>query len=169
TTAQKAQAGDVVSQIIYALRAMGVAPIPRNYQLFYEAYIGSNGVLTQDLAALGSRATQEELDILAERHLGQGNADVIERVHGKLVGELDDLLRLLRLEQRSMESYTRLLSETAGRINSKASSSSDLIHNAIAILASATSDTMAHGEKTADSVAIHSSEMDEVRKELDEY
>lgn len=169
TTAQKAQANDVVGQIVYALRSMGAAPIPRNYQLFYEAYIGTNGALTQQLAALGSRATQEELDALAEAHLGTGHVEVMERAHGKLLGELDNLLRLLRQEQRSMESYTKLLGETAGRINSKANFSNDLILNAISLLASATSDTMAHGERTADGVAEHSNEMDQVRRELDEY
>ncbi|WP_408004549.1 GGDEF domain-containing protein [Pseudorhizobium endolithicum] len=169
TTAQKAQANDVVGQIIYALRTMGVAPIPRNYQLFYEAYIGSNTALTQDLAALGSRATQEELDALSAQYIGTGHAEVIERAHGKLLVELEGLLRLLRQEQRSMESYTKLLGETATRINSKANFSNDIIGNAIALLTTATTDTIAHGERTVDTVAEHSLEMDEVRKELDEY
>ncbi|CAD7035378.1 GGDEF domain-containing protein [Pseudorhizobium halotolerans] len=169
TTAQKAQANDVVGQIIYALRAMGVAPIPRNYQLFYEAYIGSNTSLTQQLAALGSSATQEELDAISSQYLGTGQVEVIERAHGKLLVELENLLRLLRREQQSMESYTKLLGETATRINSKANFSNDIIRNAIALLTSATTDTMAHGERTADTVAEHSVEMDQVRKELDEY
>jgi diguanylate cyclase len=169
TTAQKAQANDVVGQIIYALRAMGVAPIPRNYQLFYEAYIGSNTSLTQQLAALGSSATQEELDAISSQYLGTGQVEVIERAHGKLLVELENLLRLLRREQQSMESYTKLLGETATRINSKANFSNDIIRNAIALLTSATTDTMAHGERTADTVAEHSIEMDQVRKELDEY
>ena len=169
TTAQKAPANDVVGQIIYALRAMGVAPLPRNYQLFYEAYIGSNTALTQQLAALGSNATQEELDAISSQHLGTGQVDVIERAHGKLLIELENLLHLLRREQQSMESYTKLLGETAARINSKASFSNDIIRNAVALLTSATSDTMAHGERTADTVAEHSVEMVQVRKELDEY
>ena len=55
--APKAQNPDVAGQITYAMRSMGVAPIPRNYELFYEAYIGSNPALTRDLAALGKSAT----------------------------------------------------------------------------------------------------------------
>ena len=169
TTAQKAPANDVVGQIIYALRAMGVAPLPRNYQLFYEAYIGSNTALTQQLAALGSNATQEELDAISSQHLGTGQVDVIERAHGKLLIELENLLHLLRREQQSMESYTKLLGETAARINSKASFSNDIIRNAVALLTSATSDTMAHGERTVESVSQKSREMEQVRHELDEY
>lgn len=169
TTAHKAQAHDTVAQIIHALRTMGVAPLPRNYQLFYEAYIGSDVMLTQRLAALGSRATQEELDTLAAEYLGTGHVEVIEKAHGKLLIELEKLLKLLQQEQRSMKSYAKLLGETAERINAKASLSNDIISNAIGLLTDATSNTMAHGEQTAESVAEHSNEMDEVRRELDEY
>lgn len=168
-SAPKAQATDVVSQIVYALRAMGVAPIPRNYQLFYDAYIGANGALTQKLAALGSYASQEELDALASEFLGTHQVEVIERVHGKLIGELEALLTLLRQEQRSMESYTKLLGETATRINSKASISSDIVRSAINLLTDATGGQMAHGERTVETMTEHSQEMDEVRRELDEY
>ncbi|MFN7023545.1 MAG: GGDEF domain-containing protein [Pseudorhizobium sp.] len=167
--APKAQANDVIGQIVYALRTMGVAPIPRNYQLFYEAYIGSNGPLTQKLAALGSHITQEELDALAAEFLGTAQVEVIERVHDKLLVELEGLLTLLRQEQQSMESYTKLLGETASRINSKASFSNDIIRNAIHLLTEATGDQMAQGERTVDSMTEHSQEMDQVRRELDEY
>ncbi|MCJ8518144.1 diguanylate cyclase [Pseudorhizobium tarimense] len=167
--ASKTQATDVVGQIVYALRAMGVAPIPRNYQLFYEAYIGANGALTQRLAALGSYASQEELDDLAAEFLGTAQVEVIERVHDKLLVELEGLLTLLRQEQQSMESYTRLLGETATRINSKANYSTDIIRNAIKLLTDATGDQMAQGERTVGSMVEHSQEMDQVRRELDEY
>lgn len=167
--APKAQTSDIVGQIVYAVRSMGVAPIPRNYQLFYEAYLGSNPELTQELAALGNRATQEELDHLSEVHLGTGHIAVIERAHVKLLGELDALLKVLRQEQNSLESYNRLLGETAHRINSKSNFSADLIRNAIGLLSEATGHTMAHGERTVDDMTQRSQEMDQVRKELDEY
>lgn len=168
-TAPKAQSGDLISQIIYAVRSMGVAPIPRNYQLFYEAYIGANPDLTRDLAALGSRATQEELDALSDRYLGTGQVTVVENAHTKLLGELDSLLVLLRQEQNSLESYSKLLGETAQRINSKSNFSTELLSNAISLLSEATGTKIAHGEKTAGGVAQRSQEMDQVRKELDEY
>jgi diguanylate cyclase len=167
--APKMQSGDIIGQIIYAVRSMGVAPIPRNYQLFYEAYIGSNPELTRELAALGSRTTQEELDAISSRYLATGQHAVIEKAHDRLVIELDSLLKLLRQEQASLESYNRLLGETASRINSKSNFSSELIRNAITLLTEATGDTMAHGEKTVGDVTERSHEMDQVRKELDEY
>lgn len=168
-TAPKAQSGDLMSQIVYAVRSMGVAPIPRNYQLFYEAYLGSNPEITRELTALGSRASQEELDEISHRFLGTGQAKVVEKAHAKLLGELESLLRLLRQEQNSLESYGKLLGETAERINSKSQFSTELLTSAISLLRDATGSTIAHGEKTAGDVEQHSHEMDEVRRELDEY
>jgi diguanylate cyclase len=168
-SAPKAQPTDLMGQIILAVRSMGVSPIPRNYNLFYEAYIGSNPDLTRDLAALGSRATQEDLDAISERYLGAPHANVIEKANDRLLTELDALLKLLRQEQNSLESYGKLLSETASRINTKNNFSSEIIRSAISLLSEATDDKMAHGERTVDDMVQRSHEMDQVRRELDEY
>ena len=167
--APKVQVPDVAGQITYAMRSMGVAPIPRNYELFYEAYIGSNPALTRELAALGSQATQAELDALGSQYFTNSPARVFDDAHSRISGELDGLLRILRQEQNSLESYTRLLGETHKRITSKSNASVELIENAIELLSKATGDTMAHGERTVEDVVQRSQEMDEVRKELDEY
>jgi diguanylate cyclase len=168
--APKVQVPDVAGQITYAMRSMGVAPIPRNYELFYEAYIGSNPALTRDLAALGSQATQAELDVLGTQHCSHtAPAKIFDDAHSRIAGELEGLLRVLRQEQTSLESYNRLLNETCKRISSKSTSSADLIENAIDLLTQATGDTISHGEKTVEDMVQRSQEMDQVRKELDEY
>jgi diguanylate cyclase len=151
------------------MRSMGVAPIPRNYELFYEAYIGSNPALTRDLAALGNQANQDELDVLGAQHFNHGPGRVFDDAHTRITAELESVLRVLRQEQASLESYNRLLGETYNRITSKNTSSADLIQNALHLLTEATGDTMAHGERTVENVVQRSNEMDQVRRELDEY
>lgn len=165
----KTQAPDIAAQITYAMRSMGVAPIPRNYELFYEAFIGSNPALSRELAALGSRANQDELDSIGQQYFGHHQTRAMENVHARILGELDALLRVLRKEQTSLESYNRLLGETYSRINSKSSNSADILRSAISILTEATGSTMAHGEDTVGQMVQRSQEMDEVRRELDEY
>jgi diguanylate cyclase len=86
-----------------------------------------------------------------------------------LLVELDSLLKLLRQEQTSLESYSRFLGETAQRISSKSNFSTELLTNALSLLSEATGHTMAHGEKTVGGVVQRSQEMDQVRRELDEY
>ncbi|MGE6741909.1 GGDEF domain-containing protein [Allorhizobium pseudoryzae] len=167
--APKVQVSDITSQIVHAMRAMGASPIPRNYNLFYEAYIGTNPELTRELALLGSHATQEELDSLAATFLGTGQSKAVEKAHAELLGQLDALLKLLQQEQSSLHSYNRLLDETATRINSKSHTSSDLLRSAIVLLTQATGETIASGERTVEGVAKKSHEMEQVRRELDEY
>ncbi len=167
--ALKAQIPDIAGQITYAMRTMGVAPIPRNYELFYEAYLGSNPALTRDIAALGKKATQEELDEIGARFFGRHQTTVVDEAHTTLVSELDNVVRMLRQEQNSLESYNRLLGETYNRINSKNAASADLLRNAIAILSEATGATMAKGQQTAESMLRKTEEMEKVRQELDEY
>ncbi|MGO7580442.1 GGDEF domain-containing protein, partial [Rhizobium ruizarguesonis] len=63
----------------------------------------------------------------------------------------------------------RLLGETHKRITSMSNASVELIENSIDLLSQATGDTIAHGERTVEDVVQRSQEMDQVRKELDEY
>lgn len=168
-TTPKAQVPDIAGQITYAMRSMGVAPIPRNYNLFYEAYIGSNPALTRELAALGSKATQEELDALGSQYFDHNHGRIIETVHDKVRAELESLLSLLQHEQNSMENYSKLLVETVARISTKNITNNNIVHSVIKVLQDATGNTAAHGEKTAQSVNRHSEEMNQVRQELDEY
>jgi diguanylate cyclase len=166
----KVQVPDIAAQVTYAMRSMGVPPIPRNYELFYEAYIGSNPKLTRELAALGNKATQRELDAIGEQYFGDHHrANLVDGAHTKIISELEGLLRLLKQEQTSLESYNKLLGETFSRINTKNTASADLLRNAIGILSDATGDTMAQGEMMVKSVVEKSVEMDQVRRELDEY
>ena len=170
TTTDKSTAntnGDIATQVTYAMRAMGVAPIPRNYQLFYEIFIGSSPALSRDFAELGNKISQEDLDILGERHIAQPNA--VEGFHGRITDELDNLLHLLKQEQTSLESYNRVLGETFRRIASKSNTSADILRSAINILTDATDRKKQQGETTANKLNRGSQELDQVRQELDEY
>lgn len=165
----KVQVPDVAAQVTYAMRQMGVSPIPRNYELFYEAYIGSNPKLTKDLAALGNRATQEELDVIGAQYFGRHQVNAVDHAHHKIVRELEGLVNMLRQEQSSLESYNKLLGETYQRINSKSAASTELLTNAISLLTEATDTTMSHGQETMVGMANKSREMEDIRRELDEY
>lgn len=165
----RVQVPDIAAQVSFAMRQMGVAPIPRNYELFYEAYIGSNPKLTKELAALGIRATQEELDAIGAQYFGHHQTEGVQECHGKIANELEGLITLLKEEQTSLESYNRLLEETHSRITSKSAASTDLLRSAISVLSEATGNTMAQGRVTVEGVEAKSREMEDIKKELDEY
>ncbi|WP_085025371.1 GGDEF domain-containing protein [Ensifer aridi] len=161
---------DIAGQITHAMRLMGVAQLPRNSELYYEAYLGSNPQLSKDLAALGSRATQEELDAIGARYFSHvHHPNGIERAHSTLATKLADLVSLLKEEQSALESYNKVLDEAYVNITSKSAASADILRHAICLLSEATVDTMNQGKERVQTVVQKSFEMEVIRQELDEY
>ena len=68
---------DIASKIALTLRQMGIPGLPRNYELFYEAYTGTNHELIADIIDLGTGATQARLDHIGAKHLGRGRGEDI--------------------------------------------------------------------------------------------
>jgi diguanylate cyclase len=167
--APKGAPSEIAGHIMQAMRSMGVSPIPRNYQLFYEAMLGNHPDLSRDFAKLGPRVRQEELDELAGLYLGTHGTSAVERAQNRIREELEGVLALLRQEQASLENYNRLLSETQKRVTAKHTLSAELLASAINLVATATGETLANGEKTVEGMVQRSREMEAVRKELDTY
>ncbi|WEX75983.1 GGDEF domain-containing protein [Sinorhizobium numidicum] len=169
-TSNRTPVPDVAAQVAHAMRMMGVAPIPRNYELYYEAYLGSNPQLSKELAALGSRATQEELDAIGARYFSHIHYPTgIERAHNTLAAKLTELVSLLKDEQYALDNYNRVLDEAFHKMTSKSAASADILRHAIDILTEATADTMSQGKERVQSVVQKSFEMEVIRQELDEY
>ncbi len=160
---------NLAGRIIKALRHLGVAPIPRNYQLMYEAYTGGNLDLTRELNSLDVPVKQSDLDKIARRYSSEQGAEIINEAGNRVNGQLDGLLRLLKKEQASLDRYNRLLEETCSRITSKNSVSADLVHQALELLSAATDEKYADGERTVSGIAESSVEMAKVKTELEEY
>jgi diguanylate cyclase len=160
---------DLATQIAYAMRTMGISPIPRNYNLFYEAYIGTNPALTRDLNALGKHATQEELDELTNRYFDTNQLNVFESIHSRLESDVIDMLGLLENELQSLDRYNEVLNEAREKISAKNLTSIKLVNRLVERVSEATNRKLVHSQSTAQGFDQHNSEIQQVRKELDEY
>jgi diguanylate cyclase len=99
---------DIASKIALTLRQMGIPGLPRNYELFYEAYTGTNQALIAD--------------IIGARHLGRGRGEeVVENARGQISGKIDEVMLLLLKERKSLENYGKFLNETSSGISDRAS------------------------------------------------
>ncbi|TDH36008.1 GGDEF domain-containing protein [Pseudohoeflea suaedae] len=167
---KKVQMMDAATMVLASMRKMGISGIPRNYELVYEALNSSNPALTRDFDALGSHPTQAALDAVGAKYFAHHHKKtVVEGAHDKITDELETMLRTLRKEQSSLESYTRLLGETYHRISAKSTSSSEILGGIIAMLSSATGDTMEQGKVAVQEMVERAVEMEQVKLELDEY
>lgn len=170
STSSKVQTLDTATLVLATMRKRGICGLPRNYELVYEALNASNTSLTRDFEALGRNPTQDELDLLSKQHFPHHHRhDTVDGVHQKISGELEGMLRLLKQEQSSLESYSRLLGETYSRISTKNATSADILSSVINVLGNATGDTMEKGKVVVEHIVERAREMEQVKLELDEY
>ena len=170
TPTNKVHSMDTATLVLATMRRRGISGLPRNYELVYEALNASNPTLTKQFEALGRNPAQDELDELGKKvfphHYRTG---VVEGAHDKISGELDGMLRLLKQEQSSMESYSKLLGEAYNRISTKSMASAEILNNVISVLTNATGDSMEKGKVVVEHMVERAREMEQVKLELDEY
>lgn len=160
---------EIASAVLKAMYVSGVAPIPRNYQLYYEAFIATNKALSEDLTRLGSRPTQSELDSLAAVYLGAGNAAIYEAIHEQVTEHLSEAAQLLEREQHVLHDYNQLLTDTVGQLSSVNQQTVGVLKSLVRTLSSATGATLSHNEKTRRSYSRSQAEFDEVYEQLERY
>ena len=85
------------------MRQLGVAGLPRNYELFYEAVTTGNKELTDALSALGARPMQKELDAIARKFLPRDSAWQIDDARESVMEKLAEIIALLKKDRSSME------------------------------------------------------------------
>jgi diguanylate cyclase len=160
---------DIGSAVIATMRRMNVAALPQNYEIYYEALSNPHCELADDLAELGTRPIQRQLDEIGARHLHRQDAGVVADAHGAISDKLDEILALLKSEQRSLETYGRLLDETSNGLGNRENVSRDFLKKVISLMATATDTTIDHGRKIATSMSDKSSELQEVKEKLEKY
>lgn len=160
---------EIASAVLKAMYVSGVSPIPRNYQLYYEACVSTNKALSADLALLGSRPNQSELDSLAAVHLGAGSTAIYQAIHEQVTDHLSEAAQLLEREQHVLQDYNQLLSDTVGQLSSVNQQTVGVLKSIVRTLSSATGATLAHGEHARRSYSRSQAEFDEVYEQLERY
>ena len=111
--------GEDLQKITVFMLKQQIAGIPRNFELVHQAFAGGNPDLARELAALGSRPTQQALDQLGLQHRISAHCGVsAERLQAETMNtltQLSDHLSLGLTQKRaftnSVESVIRSLRE----------------------------------------------------------
>lgn len=161
---------DIAQTIVSAMRELSIAALPRNYELIYEAYVGTNHSLGADLLALGNKPTQDELDVLSQKYLLSGNnIAAIERARDVIAREAEDIMILLTREKLSLEKYGRILDKTQEGLRSTQAMTQDILQKIVGITTNATANTIDQGRQTFATMLDKSAELEKVKSTLEEY
>ncbi|MEX3008208.1 GGDEF domain-containing protein [Hoeflea sp. TYP-13] len=161
---------DTAKRIVMMMSEQGVAGLPRNYELFYEAVTGTNQELSKELNRLGSSATQEDLDKLGRRYFAHHHGEgVFEEAQSRITSQIKSVLTLLRDEQTSLQRYGKVLGDTSEKITDPDHSDGRLLNQIVRILSDATDTTIDHGKKVVNSMNEKSVEIKKINSELERY
>jgi diguanylate cyclase (GGDEF) domain len=110
----KNPASSIALRVATAMHQMGIDGLPRNYELVYEAYAGSNPDLVRDFIALGKNKTQEALDELGRKYLPHHHEEsLLAHQNGKVRAEMSSFISLLNEEKVSLTDYGRLIGDAS--------------------------------------------------------
>lgn len=100
------------------MSAHGVAALPRNYELFYEALSGRLPQLSRDLTALGAYPEQDALDALGLRHhLVSHAALAADRARAAAQETLADMAGKLKIAAAQKHAFRDALDHFIGRLS----------------------------------------------------
>ncbi len=161
---------DIARQVVQMMHEFGVAGLPRNYELFYEAATGTNKELHKGLTALGKDPKQEDLDDLGRQYFAHYHGErVMEEARTRIALQVTEILIMLRKEQASLQKYGRVLGDTSQKISGSALRDEKLLEQIVNLLSDATVSTIDHGQKVVTSMNQTSAEIQDIQTELDRY
>ena len=135
----KNPASSIALRVAAAMHHQGIESLPRNYELVYEAYSGSNPQLSRDFMALGQHKTQDGLDRLGRKYLPHHHDQgLLDRQNTKVRAEMSNFIGLLNEEKSSLTHYSQLIGTASNAMAADGDVDSEALRNAILLLKAAT-------------------------------
>lgn len=164
------QMPSIAAHVLQLMDAAGVSGLPRNYQVFYEAYAGSNPDLREEVSALGACPHQSAIDEIARKYFASSHRDeIVEDAHGDLMRKIEDIMTLLGKEKCHLEKYGIILDRTSDGLGRGKMMTNDILQKVIGIMAVATTTTIEQNKQIVASIVDKSTELEQVKAKLEEY
>lgn len=145
-----------------------IESLPRNYELLYDVYSGSNPDLTREFMALGSVKTQKALDEIGRKYLPhQHEEGVLAKANSTMQGQMFDFLRLIQDEISSLAEFEKVIEETNRAISSDKDFDRAAFAKSIDKLSKATVQQVKNNRTLGDAAAAQNAAIGDLKKEMD--
>lgn len=165
----KNPAASIALRVATAMHQMGIDGLPRNYELVYEAYSGSNPELVRDFIALGKVKTQEALDELGRKYLPHQHEDgLLSRQNGQVRAEMSNFISLLNEEKISLTDYGRVIGHASRTILTEADLEGTPLGQSIKMLKAATEKRAHQNSNVVRAVVDKTASLADMQREAEE-
>lgn len=145
-----------------------IESLPRNYELIYDAYSGSNPDLMREFMAIEGPKTQAALDEIGRRHLPhQHEASVLAKANDTMQSQMFEFLKLIQNEASSLAEFEKAVSEASRAMSSDKEIDRAAIAKSIDRLSKATEQQARNNKSLSDAAAAQNAAMGDFKKEMD--
>jgi len=155
-------------RVATAMFQMGINGLPRNYELVYEAYSGTNPELTKDFVAIGKTKSQRALDELGKKYLPHHHEEtVVSKTNDRMQAQMSALMGLLEQEKLSLSDYSKVIDAASRSFASAAKSDVETLTRSAQALSQATEQQASKSEAMVGVAAKQAAELEELKSNFD--
>ena len=167
---QNSAATSVGLRVATVMYQMGIDGLPRNYELVYEAYSGSNPELTREFVALGKVKSQRALDELGRKYLPHHHEEtVVSKTSEFMRKQITNFMDLLEEEMSSLSDYSKIIDEASRKFESEGEIDRETLSRSIQQLSKATEKQASKSEALVAVAAEQAVALDSVKTEIDNF
>jgi diguanylate cyclase len=167
---QTSAATSIGLRVATAMYQMGIDGLPRNYELVYEAYSGTNPELTKDFVAIGKTKSQRALDELGKKYVPHHHEEtLVAKTNGRMRTQMSTFISLLEEEKSSLSDYGKIIDEASRSFAAEGDVDQEALNRSIQKLSKATEQQASKSEAMVAVAAEQAAELDAVKTDIDNF
>ncbi len=167
---QTSAATSIGLRVATAMYQMGIDGLPRNYELVYEAYSGTNPELTREFVAIGKNKSQRALDELGRKYLPHHHEEThVAKTNDRMRTQMSTFMSLLEEEKSSLTDYGKIISEASRTFSSDGEVDQETLSRSIQQLSEATEKQASKSEAMVAVASEQAADLDSVKADIDNF
>ncbi|WP_417434985.1 diguanylate cyclase domain-containing protein [Hoeflea sp.] len=167
---QASAASSIALRVATAMYQMGIEGLPRNYELVYEAYSGTNPELTKEFVALGKNKTQRALDELGRKYVPHQHEEThLAKTNDRMRTQMTTFMSLVEEEKSSLTDYSKIISEASRTFASDGEVDQEALNRSIQQLSEATEKQASKSEAMIAEASEQAAQLDGVKADIEKF
>lgn len=167
---QTSAATSIGLRVATAMYQMGIDGLPRNYELVYEAYSGTNPELTKEFVGLGKTKSQRALDELGRKYLPHHHEEtLVAKTNDRMRTQMSTFMSLLEEEKSSLTDYGKIISEASRTFATDGEVDQETLSRSIQQLSEATEKQASKSEALVAEASEQAAQLDRVKADIENF
>lgn len=157
----------VAARVVARLEELGLPGLPRNYETIYMLETSAPIEMTQAFERVTAKGKPKQADIDEIHRQFIRPSAISLAVHERLLGEVRDVVDMLKEDQTTRRQYSEVLVTAANGITTGINES--VLKKLIGVIQNANEVEIARGKTTATKIQSKSKDLEEVQRELERF